>query len=519
MAYSRPGVYITERLLPAPIASGASANAAGAVAAPFAQGPETLTYVTNWYDFSKYFGGYNAAYPATFGVAQFFQNGGRELYVKRILHSDAGSASVNIQTSGAVTVVTVTAKNRGADGTNLRAQVTLGTISGTYTLSIYKETVAGTGSDITNDILLEQYQNIYFDPAYSNTSDYAGTVVNSVSSYVTLSNLATGTPVVGIYPLTMSGGVANGGDGTAVVAADYTSYGSTTASVWNEFSTVDRPLVLFTPNIYQYITASTATVTSDAASWADANQGFYVAETASGLTVDAAIAVGQALGGKSTTALYFPNLYISDPVGRGNGSLRLVGPSGAMAGVYLANDANRGVFKAPAGLSTVVQGVVSLERAFTSTELDRMNNGLPIAGTGSVAPVNPIRQIPGAGIVVMGGRTLLQDGTANKYVNMRRSLIYIKARLKALTQFAIFENNDELLWSKVNSSLNSFLNEYRNNGGLRGATPGQAYFVKCDSQNNTATSIANGEVHIQVGVALQYPAEFIVIDLSQKTLN
>jgi hypothetical protein len=63
------------------------------------------------------------------------------------------------------------------------------------------------------------------------------------------------------------------------------------------------------------------------------------------------------------------------------------------------------------------------------------------------------------------------------------------------------------------------LNEYKNQGCLRGATNAQAFFIKCDAENNSAQQIANGEVHIQVGVALQYPAEFIVIDLSQKTLN
>ena len=124
-----------------------------------------------------------------------------------------------------------------------------------------------------------------------------------------------------------------------------------------------------------------------------------------------------------------------------------------------------------------------------------------------------------AGIAVMGARTLLQDGTANKYVNMRRSLIYIKKRLRDLTEFAIFENNDERLWAQIRSSIIVFLNEYKNQGGLRGTTPAQAFFVKCDAENNSSAQIANGEVHIQVGVALQYPAEFIVIDLSQKTLN
>jgi phage tail sheath protein FI len=118
----------------------------------------------------------------------------------------------------------------------------------------------------------------------------------------------------------------------------------------------------------------------------------------------------------------------------------------------------------------------------------------------------------------MGARTLRQDGTANKYVNMRRSLIYLNKALSDATQFAMFENNDERLWSRINTRIISILNDYRNQGGLRGATPAEAFFVKCDAENNTADLIAQGQVNIEVGVALQYPAEFVVITLSQKTL-
>jgi phage tail sheath protein FI len=518
MPYSRPGVYISERLLPAPIGVGATANAAGAIAAPFAQGPETVTLVNSWYEFTKYFGGYNAAYPSSFGVAQFFSNGGRELYVKRILSSNASAAAVTVSTAGSVAVFTATAKNRGSDGTNLRIQIEAGTVASTYTLTLTRETVAGTAQNTTNDILLERYENIIFDPTFSTSSDYANTVINTVSSYITISGNAAGVPAPAIYPLTVGGSPVNGGDGAAVIASDYTSYAATTTAVWNEFNALNRPLVIFTPNIHAVVPTSTATVTAAASSWAEANNGFYVAETAPGLTVDAAIAAAQALSGKSSTAMYYPHAYISDPVGRGNGALRLVGPSAAVAGKYLATDASIGVFKAPAGLSTQVLGMVALERSFTTVDLDRMNNGIPSGGTGSVAPINPLRQIPGAGIVIMGARTLLQDGTANRYVNMRRSLIYIKARLKAITEFAIFQNNDEILWSQIKGVIDSFLNEYRSQGGLRGG-PQQAYFIKCDAENNPANLIAQGEVHIEVGVALQYPAEFIVIDLSQKTLN
>ena len=500
MAYSRPGVYITERLLPAPLAAGVSANAAGAVVAPFAQGPEAVTLVTSWYEFTKNFGGYNASYPATFQVAAFFSNGGRELYVKRLLADDSVAGSVDLLTSGSAVVATVTSKNAGTDGNKLRVVITAGSVEDTYTLTLYKE--SGVTGDITDDILLERYENVVFDDDTS--SDYAETVINLVSPNITISDSAGGTPVSTIYPLT------GGSNGTATAAVDYTNYKDGDVSVFEDFAPLARPLVFFLPAV-QSLGSGIADVYDAATSWSESNNGFVVVETGSDKTVAQAVSFAGSLGDTSVAAVYYPWVYIADPLGRGTGSLRKIGPSGAVVGLYLTTDANAGVFKAPAGIGTKFQGVVAVEKTFSSTELDTMN--------ASTSPVNPIRQIPGAGLSVMGARTLKQDGTANKYVNMRRSLIYIKKNLQNLTEFAIFENNDERLWARINTALGSFLNEYRNQGGLRGATATQAYFVKCDAENNSAAQIANGEVHIQVGVALQYPAEFIVIDLSQKTVN
>lgn len=510
MTYSRPGVYISERLLPPVLTGGVTANAAAAVVAPFAQGPEAVTLVNSWYEFTKYFGGYNAAYPATFQVGSYFTNGGKELYVKRLLADDAVAATTDILTSSDAVVATITAKNAGADGNNLRVQVSAGSVSGTWTLAVYKE--AGVAATITDgvvtagggdDILLERYENVVFND--ENSSDFAETVINTVSTQITVSDSASGTPVAAIYPL------ATGDNGTTPVAADYTAYKGGSTSVFEDFSALDRPLVLFLPGIWAALASGETGVINAATSWAASNNGFVIIETAADLIRADAISAAAALNDTSYGAVYYPHVFIADPIGRGTGALRKIGPSGAVAGLYMATDAARGVFKAPAGISSTIQGVVAVERTFTSADLDAMN--------ASTSPVNPLRQIPGAGLSVMGARTLLQDGTANKYVNMRRSLIYIRKQLKNSTEFAIFENNDENLWAQIRSVLNVFLTEYKNQGGLRGATNSQAFFIKCDAENNTAQSIANGEVHIQVGVALQYPAEFIVIDLSQKTIN
>ena len=501
MSYGRPGVYINERLLPAPIASTGTANAAGAVVGAFAQGPETLTLVTSWYDFVKKFGGYNAAFPATFGVGQFFLNGGGELYVSRVLGSGASAATIALAAAvGSTPSATVTAKNKGADGNNLRIQCTAAGQSNYYNLTVYKETVAGTSSDVTNDTVLEIYNNVRFDDATS--PDYIGTVVNGSSANIVLSAITNNAPSLAVIPL------ATGSDGTAPVASDYSAKVATDGT--SIFDQVDRPLVIFAPEIMSVLGATNGAAVQDSLiAWAQNNTGFAVLDTASGLTVSGAGTYATSRAAASQAAIYFPNIYIQDPLGRSPQSLRLIGPAGSVVGTYLQTDKQSGPFKAPAGIQANLSGVIATERTFTTAELDTMNT--------AVKPLNAIRNIPGAGFVVMGARTLKQDGSANRYVNMRRSLIYIKKSLKDLTQFALFANNDEVLWSQIRGAIDVFLNQYRNQGGLRGATAADAYYIKCDAENNTADSIANGEVHIEIGVALQYPAEFVVINLSQQT--
>ena len=595
MAYSRPGVYINERLLSDTQLVTGTANAAGAAIGAFAQGPSSVTLVTSWYDFVKKFGGYNAAFPATFGVGQFFQNGGSELYVKRVLSSGAAVSTATIKDSASTpaTVVTVTSKNKGADTTNLRAQLipvrsatatitgasittttitytavntfTVGdaviitgctggtnsvafnvtgvvaTTNGTtftvtvpttftatygsggtayatgnyYNFVVTKE--AGTADTVvssvvtagaSDDIVLEQYNNVVINS--STSADFLETVVNLVSDNVSVTvNLTTGVPTASIYPFT------GGTDSTAPVYSDYVTAAST------GFTTVTRPLVMFAPELYAKLvldadgtpTVSLTAVQNAMTAYATTSNSFAVLDAPAPTTAQtAAQALAYATGLTKTAygAVYYPNFYIQDPVGRSTRSLRKVSPSGAVAGLYIATDKAAGPFKVAAGTDTPIKGAISLEVALSSADLDTLNT--------SPSPVNAIRNIPGAGIVAMGGRTLLQDNTANRFVNMRRSLNYLRRNLEDVTQFAMFENNDETLWARLRTVVAASLNVYRNQGGLRGSAS-TAFYVKCDSETTTAADVINGQVNMEVGVALQYPAEFVVINLSQLTVN
>ncbi|CAB4137865.1 COG3497 Phage tail sheath protein FI [uncultured Caudovirales phage] len=527
MTYGRPGVYVNETLIPAPIEAAGSANAAGAAIGAFPQGPSTVTLVTSWFDFVQKFGGYSPTYPATFGVNQFFANGGSELYVRRVLGSGAAVSTVTIPTSTTGNLGTASSLNKGADSNNLRLQITGTATANYYNITVLKEvTTSLLGSanvNGTNDVIVEQFTNVVFNSASS--SDYAETVVNATSQYITLDLTATGVPatqaISAVLPFT------GGSDGSAPAYTDYTAVVATDGT--SELDAIDRPLVIFAPNIHEkFVVDGNASAAAHLAlvhdaliAWANSGSGFAIIDTAPSLTVAQAIAYITARTASSRAAGYYPHFFVQDPTARSAQALRKTAPAGAVAGIYLATDKTDGPFKSPAGTSANIRTAISLERAFTPADLDSLNSGIYTSGSSTVygTSVNAIRNLPGAGVVIMGARTLLQDGTANKYVSTRRSLIYITKQLENLTQYAVFRNNDPKLWSQLRTTISVFLNEYSNQGGLRGNSPAEAYYVKVDSSINTPASIATGVVNIQVGVALEYPAEFVVINLSQITGN
>jgi uncharacterized protein len=102
-----------------------------------------------------------------------------------------------------------------------------------------------------------------------------------------------------------------------------------------------------------------------------------------------------------------------------------------------------------------------------------------------------------------------------QYIPIRRLAIYIETSLYAGTSWVVFEPNNGTLWSRIRLNVNSFMQGLFMQGELQGQTPDQAYFVKCDAENNPPSSIGQGVVNILVGFAPMYPAEFVVISIQQ----
>ncbi|NTU83201.1 MAG: phage tail sheath family protein [Chloroflexales bacterium] len=199
-------------------------------------------------------------------------------------------------------------------------------------------------------------------------------------------------------------------------------------------------------------------------------------------------------------AIYFPWIEVFDPP---TGKQVIVPPSGHIAGVFARVDSTRGVHKAPA--NEVIRGALGVSTLVGKADHAGLN----------VEDINVIRQF-GGNITVFGARTLAGKENAEwKYVNVRRLFLFLRESIDEGTQWVVFEPNDAALWGKIRRNISAFLTNVWRSGALFGATPEEAFYVRCDETTNTDDSRKLGLVVTEVGVAVVEPAEFVVFRISQ----
>jgi phage tail sheath protein FI len=229
-------------------------------------------------------------------------------------------------------------------------------------------------------------------------------------------------------------------------------------------------------------------------------------ERAATLARDGLGALGLSGTDARNAALYFPRIVKADPNREGQSDTFV--PCGVVAGVMARIDAQRGVWKAPAGLDAALNGIQGLEVNLNDAENGMLN---PLG-------INSLRSFPVNGRVIWGARTLRgadQLADEYKYIPIRRLALYIEESLYRGTQWVVFEPNDEPLWAQIRLNVGAFMQNLFRQGAFQGKTPQEAYFVKCDKETTTQNDINLGIVNIVVGFAPLKPAEFVIIRLQQ----
>jgi Bacteriophage tail sheath protein len=206
-------------------------------------------------------------------------------------------------------------------------------------------------------------------------------------------------------------------------------------------------------------------------------------------------------------AWYFPWINVFDPVAQRYGNNPTgavsVSPSGHIAGIYARVDNERGVHKAPA--NEAILGALDVTQRLSKAHQD----GLNPKGVNCIRVLND-------NILVWGARTIGGDANADvKYINVRRTLLFLRKSIDEGTQWVVFEPNNPALWQKITRNVSAFLTNVWRSGALFGNTPAEAFYVKCDKETNPQSSIDNGQVVTEVGVAIVRPAEFVIFRISQ----
>lgn len=469
--YLRPDVYIVRQNTGAePIQTQGTAMA-GFVGASRRGVFGSPVLVTSWSDFvTKFSRGLDTPFMGdsdlAYAVYGYFQNGGGRAYVVRTAHSTKAKAAVKIPT---ITGIDFTAKEEGVWGNDVAIAITAND-------TLFDITVTLDGAEVEKFLAM--------DNDTTKLDSYYYEVVNAQSNYITVS---AGTLVLGTGTLT------NGADGVSDLAdEDFLGAGGIEA-----LKSVSGVSLVAVPG-----QTSEAMLQGIMDFCAEVGNCFGILDLPSGLDVAGAILAKAGIGG-SYGAVYFPWGKVSDPLVQGK--LRLVPPSGHIAGIYARTDKERGVFKAPAGTEAGVRGFVDVETRLSNGDLEVLN----------AKSVNAIVTKANRGIVVWGAR--MNAGDKDRfYVSDIRLDIMVEESLYDGTQWSVFEPNDEKLWGALTAQVKAFLYNLWIEGALAGVTPAEAYFVKCDGELNTAEVKSAGKVIIEVGYAKKKPAEFTIIKITQK---
>ena len=504
-SYLSPGVYVEEVPAATRPIEGVGTAIAGFVGFASAGPTNEPTLVTNWQQFVDTFGDMAEEFALGKSVYGYFNNGGGRAYIVRLpLAVDGNAPSPGLP---------VAALSAGSGKDAVPAFTVRALDANVGDISVDVEPAAGADPDSGKfDVTIsaqdgpsETYHSLTTGAGSSNIA----TAVNTRSRLVTIEGLDVAADVLkdglatGAVSLAIPSDVAVPTVATESVVGDpakrtgfasFEAIEEITMIVAPDLMTAHRQGLIDTEGV---VAVQTAMVSHCELM----GNRMAILDTPAGLNAQ------QASEWRETTTnfdskfavLYWPWIQMFDPT---VGHDVYFPPSGHLSGLWSRNDDTRGVFKAPA--NEVIQGATGLELAVTRGEMDMLN---PMG-------VNSIKSFPGRGIRVWGGRTLSSDAEW-RYVNVRRYFNYLEESILQGTQWCVFEPNDERLWGRIRRTISAFLvNEWRS-GALFGEKAGQAFFVKCDGENNTAESIDAGMVIVEIGVAPVKPAEFVIFRLAQ----
>ncbi|PXX60828.1 hypothetical protein DFR70_10919 [Nocardia tenerifensis] len=523
---SYPGVYIEE------IPSGVRTitGVATSITAFLGQTPQGPTdragTVFNFSDYVRQYGDLDVKYPMGFAVRDFFLNGGSHAVIARLYKAStaAGTKASAILKVGEATKLELTAKSPGTWGNALLGRVDhevddeVATDLGVQPGDLFNLQVrlGPTGP-------LETFVNL----TVKDTARRVDRVLAAESALVVIdpaTTLPTGVPEPTpapdpktdkpVWEDTTTKRVADADKGHDGDDLDKAAYSGNRETRKGKYLLEDIDLFnlvcVFGP---KEATLKDKDVYDDILQYCIERRAFLLVDPPEDWHHDALVSnpateLAKVVSGKAArnAAVFYPRLLQANPLR--NNSIEEFAGSGALAGVLARTDAERGVWKAAAGIDASLNGLVGLADNLTDLENGALNQ----------QGINVLRSFPVHGRVSWGARTLRgADRIADeyKYIPVRRTALFLEESLYRGLQWVVFEPNDEPLWAQIRLNVGAFMQSLFRQGAFQGKTPAEAYSVKCDKETTSQDDINKGIVNVVVGFAPLRPAEFVIVKLQQ----
>lgn len=477
--------------------------------------------INSYADYERLFGGLWLKSTMSFAVKDFYRNGGSQAIIVRLFnYIDPDNINQTVEGKATITLATASsqleleAASEGTWGNNLSVTVNYQTkdyLEASPDQNLFNLIVSEIDPTTERPIAVESFANVSVsedDPRYlpkvlEQRSDLVR-VPKTSGSYV----MPTDRPneVAASSPATATGGH----DGSELTNAQFTgtNFESNKQGLY-ALEKADLFNILCISPLSPTLDVDT-TLIADAVTYCEKRRAFFIVDPPKGWTRkdDAKNGFLSTYPGSTSNhaAIFFPRLKYRNPL-RDNQMEEFV-PCGAAAGVFSRTDAQRGVWKSPAGLEASLVGVSELSVPLTDDENGELNQ----------LGMNCLRSFPVYGRLVWGSRTLEgADRLASewKYIAVRRTALFIEESLYRGTQWVVFEPNDEPLWAQIRLNVGAFMHNLFRQGAFQGSSPRDAYLVKCDKETTTQNDINLGIVNILVGFAPLKPAEFVFIKIQQ----
>jgi phage tail sheath protein FI len=446
-------------------------------------------------DYDRVFGGLWNESRMGFAVRQYFENGGQDAVIVRVTREAEPKAACSTwKLPGATGDLELEARNPGAWGNKVTVSVDHDSVDPN---SRFNLTVVDTETGET-----ETLRNLAVD---ADAPTFVTAVLQQYSRFI---RVAQGSTVPAGTPADLPAAVGTGGDDGGDIRSQDVMPSNGRRGV-RALGAVDLFNLLCLPPLSMETDIDPVTYRDAVAYLREARRRAMVIvdPPASAIDPNAAQLFQSSLNlASDQAAFYFPRLRAPNPLNEEQ--IEDFAPCGAVAGVFARTDAQRGVWKAPAGTEARIAGTSGLTYLVSDRESGDLN---PLG-------INSIRNVPSIGTVLWGARTLRgADAFASewKYIPVRRVAFFIEESLIQGLGWVALEPNGVRLWEQIRDSVGQFMIGLFRQGAFQGTVPAQAYFVKCDAETTSSDDIDRGVVNIVVGFAPLKPGEFVVLKIQQ----